>query len=349
MFRLTLLPAEDGDCLLLDYGSEDKQFHILVDGGRTSAYETARPLLEAIRRRGERIDLLVLTHIDADHIEGLLPFITDQRIPVEVAEVWYNGFDQLSALELFGPEQGDAFTDALHRRGWPWNTAFSRGPIVLPDGKPMEVAGPGGLAISLLSPTTSALARLRAHWMEFRRLDDRNEEEQIVPPELETYGPKLETTPGNVGALAGAATSQDRTVPNGSSIAFIAEFEGRRLLLAADAHPADLVRSLRHLNATAPQTIHLAKISHHGSKANTTTQLINEMNARRFAISTSGARNKHPNPEAIARLIWGRPPVVELHFNYRSEYTEVWDGETMKASFGHVCFYGDDGTISVDV
>jgi glyoxylase-like metal-dependent hydrolase (beta-lactamase superfamily II) len=158
MFRLTMLPAEDGDCLLLDYGTEEEQYHVLIDGGRTSTYEAARPFLETIRKRGERIDLLVLTHIDADHIEGLLPLIADPCLPVDVAEVWYNGFAQLSGLEHYGPEQGDAFSEALARRGWPWNSNFGGGPVVLPDGKPLEVTGPGGLKILLLA-TDQACAR----------------------------------------------------------------------------------------------------------------------------------------------------------------------------------------------
>ncbi|RXF72860.1 ComEC/Rec2 family competence protein [Hansschlegelia zhihuaiae] len=351
MFRLTMLPAEDGDCLLLDYGTEEKQHHVLIDGGRTSAYTAARPYFDAIRARGERIDLLVLTHIDADHIEGLLPLIADERFPVEVAEVWYNGFDQLSGLELYGPEQGDAFSAALKARAWPWNTAFGGAAVVLSNGKPFEVAGPGGLKITLLSPTRQALAKLRATWVEYRQENGLPAAEPEVPAGLEVYGREaLEVTPENVGALATSATSVDRTVPNGSSIAFIAEHEGRRLLLAADAHPSDLVRALRDHNGRTAREIHLAKISHHGSKANTTKQLVQEMSALRFAISTSGARNKHPNPEAIARLIHGRPAGVELHFNYRTKFTEIWDAPAVTGAHGHRCFFGSsDGVISIDV
>jgi hypothetical protein len=191
---------------------------------------------------------------------------------------------------------------------------------------------------------------LQAKWIEFRQESGLPKDQPEVSAGLEIYGPKLEATPENVAALAGSATPEDRTVPNGSSIAFIAEHGNRRLLLAADAQPSDLVRGLRDLNAMSLQKIHLAKISHHGSKANTTTQLVKEVDAHRFAISASGARNKHPNPEAIARLIYGRPPGVELHFNYRSKFTEVWDEQAMRASFGHACSYGgDQGTITIEV
>ena len=41
----------------------------------------------------------------------------------------------------------------------------------------------------------------------------------------------------------------DRTVPNGTSIAILAEYLNRRVLLAADAHPERLTESLKSLAA----------------------------------------------------------------------------------------------------
>lgn len=346
-----MLPAEDGDSLLLDYGTEAKQHHVLIDGGRTSAYEAIRPALKAIADRGECIDLLVLTHIDSDHIEGFLPLVADPELPVTIKEVWYNGFDQLSGLELYGPEQGDEFSAALRERRWPWNTSFAGAAVVLPDGKPIELEGPGGLKITLLAPTKTALELLRRGWVAFRQEHAPPVEEQQVPAGLELFGSKLEVVPHNVPALADAATAVDRTVPNGSSISFIAEFEGRRVLLGADAHPSDLVASLRLWNADAAKEIHLAKMPHHGSKANNTVQLVRAMGAKKFAVSTSGARNRHPNAEAIARLIYYGGKEVSLYFNYKSAFTAIWDSDEMKRAYGHQCHFppGTPGLIAIEI
>lgn len=38
---------------------------------------------------------------------------------------------------------------------------------------------------------------------------------------------------------------EDKAEPNGSSIAFIAEYEGKRVLFGADAHPSVLMESLQ--------------------------------------------------------------------------------------------------------
>lgn len=44
-------------------------------------------------------------------------------------------------------------------------------------------------------------------------------------------------SPLNVEALARKPFIEDNAEPNGASIAFLAEFGGRRVLLGADAHP----------------------------------------------------------------------------------------------------------------
>lgn len=43
MIRLRMLPAEDGDCLLLEYGNADFTRRVLVDGGRHDTYKRIRP------------------------------------------------------------------------------------------------------------------------------------------------------------------------------------------------------------------------------------------------------------------------------------------------------------------
>jgi beta-lactamase superfamily II metal-dependent hydrolase len=68
--KLKAFHAADGDCLLLT--SSDGR-HALVDGGRARSFdEQAWPVLRAMAAADEPIDLLVVSHIDADHITGIL-------------------------------------------------------------------------------------------------------------------------------------------------------------------------------------------------------------------------------------------------------------------------------------
>lgn len=62
------LPAKAGDCILieLDYPS-----CILIDSGFRDTYEQhLKPLLLQLSSKGYHISLLIVTHIDRDHIEG---------------------------------------------------------------------------------------------------------------------------------------------------------------------------------------------------------------------------------------------------------------------------------------
>ena len=79
MFKLTAFPAADGDCLLLSFGETPPYCHVLIDGGRQGTYSILKPTLKAIAEVGEAIDLLVLSHIDADHIEGFLALVADRE------------------------------------------------------------------------------------------------------------------------------------------------------------------------------------------------------------------------------------------------------------------------------
>lgn len=68
--KLTVFHAEDGDCLLLT--SRDGHT-ALVDGGRARSFRASTwPVLRSMAEAGDVLDLVVVSHIDADHIEGIL-------------------------------------------------------------------------------------------------------------------------------------------------------------------------------------------------------------------------------------------------------------------------------------
>jgi len=73
--KLKVFFAKDGDCLLLT--SADGH-HVLVDGGRTSSFETqTQPALQELADKRTPLDLVVVSHIDADHISGIISLLQD--------------------------------------------------------------------------------------------------------------------------------------------------------------------------------------------------------------------------------------------------------------------------------
>jgi len=77
--RVTIFHVGDGDCVLLeapmsDENGDERQHRILVDGGRKTQFRKhARQTLADL----EHIDLVCVSHIDDDHISGLLVLIED--------------------------------------------------------------------------------------------------------------------------------------------------------------------------------------------------------------------------------------------------------------------------------
>jgi len=80
IFSLDVRRARKGDCLLLHFGSENEPGLIMIDGGPGSVYKQhLRPrLLEIRKSRGLEkndplpVDLLMVSHVDDDHIRGIL-------------------------------------------------------------------------------------------------------------------------------------------------------------------------------------------------------------------------------------------------------------------------------------
>ena len=71
--KIEILPAGAGDCILLEV--EKENYRILIDGGYAETYNRyLKQRLQVLATQGKRINLLVITHIDSDHIGGILAF-----------------------------------------------------------------------------------------------------------------------------------------------------------------------------------------------------------------------------------------------------------------------------------
>ena len=350
-FTLQAFPAGDGDCLLLTYGDAAPLRHVLVDGGRAGAWPSLKRRLAEIRDAGEELELLVLTHIDADHIEGVLAMAKDPELPLAPKRVWYNGYDQMGRIQAFSIPQGDEYSKLIAERGWPLNPGFDGGTVrVEAKPAPFDVAG---LTITLLSPDAAKLAAMRQAWAAWRTAQDaKRSSAEATPGGVQRMGRERMPDVLDVNALA-APTPTDPEPPNGSSIAFIAEWDGRSVLLGGDAHPDLLASSLAPLAAAAGGRlpIGLFKVPHHGSRGNVTREIVELLDCDDFLISTDGKRHGHPDPQAVARLLKYSPQRTRtLRFNYRTDRTRPWDDPALKAKHDYVTQYGEpDGHLLVDI
>jgi beta-lactamase superfamily II metal-dependent hydrolase len=327
-----MFPASDGDCLLLEYGEHHPDRTILIDGGRKGTYQTLRPALAELGSEGRQIDLLVVTHIDQDHILGILAFFEDPQRPIAVGDIWFNGYDQLkdSPLESFGARDGELLTTALLRQRIPWNQAFGGASIEV--GRPFQPLDDGA-TITILAPDRHALDDLVDTWENECRhhgLIPGADPDDLPPEGLEAFGTI------DIDELAAEPFERDGSLPNRSSIAFLFEHSGVRILFTGDGDDPRLVTSLEPLAAAEGGRIRLdaLKVSHHGSRKNTSRQLLDLIDCRKFLISTSGARHHHPDPIAMARIIKHGGTGKELVFNYRDRAAE-WNVGDWKDTYSY--------------
>lgn len=118
IFTLEALEAKHGDALVLYHGKKDADRSVVViDGGPHKVYRgSLRKRLESLRHEGEdlHIPLVMVSHLDEDHIQGLVD-LTDELVemsedpenlpedllnedvalPYRIDEFWYNGFDKI--------------------------------------------------------------------------------------------------------------------------------------------------------------------------------------------------------------------------------------------------------------
>jgi beta-lactamase superfamily II metal-dependent hydrolase len=346
MLRIEMLPAHHGDALLIEYGTAKKPFRVLIDGG-------TRRSLDAVKRRlGEigtpvALELMVVTHVDDDHIGGALALLTSKPKLIAPKDVWFNAFKHLFPPDRLGPAQGEGLSTAIQRAKLPWNGAFENGSVVVPDAGALPKIKLGGDAtITLLSPSWSKLEKMRKTWK------DACKAAHLVPGKgaepTDVLGKRPPPKRLDVEALVKDKFTQDAAPANGTSIGFLFEHQKKRLLLTGDAHPAVLADSLDRLGGK--QRLDAWKISHHGSRANSSPSLLDRVDCSRFLISTNSDTFGHPDPEAIARIV-ARPGKKTIYFNYDTPYTRPWSDVTLRQNHKYAAVYGDvvEGWLAIDL
>jgi hypothetical protein len=344
LFRLRLLPADHGDCILLEYGDSSAPHRVLVDGGTPATWKPLGTYLRALPEEQRNFELLVVTHVDADHIGGALALFDDSVKGLSFDDIWFNGYRHLTELEDQGPVQGERLTTHLWPRIARWNKAFDgKAVVVESQGELPTKELPGGLQLTLLSPTRAKLAALLPKWE--KACAKAGLDPQVEPPPRPEG---LEPMGGlDVNGLVASAFVEDTAEANGSSIAFIASYGGRKVLFGADAHPTVLAASIARLPG-GTVAIDAFKLSHHGSKHNVSDELLAVVDTTRYLVSTNGSHFKHPDREAIARIVKRRVPGCELRFNYRSDYTAIWDNDRLRREWEFRITF-PDGTTDGDV
>ena len=352
--ELRFLPARQGDAIWIRWGDGHQ---IVIDMGTEEIGNRIHARLTALPETERQFELLVVTHVDRDHIGGVLTCLADPDVPLrglEFKDVWFNGWDHLhgrsvapatttSGLEGMGPAQGERLSSWLRNQSW--NKAFKGFPVAR-DGTDLPVKElPGGLKLTILGPTTTRLKGFQDNWK--KDVETALEKGTLteVSRGLEPLGSSTPPTLDDhldLDGLADSSFSKDSSEANGCSISFILEWEGRSILFTGDGFADDLVDALSLVNGGQPVGIDLFKVPHHGSKNNMTDDLVRAVRSPYWLFSSDGTQFRHPDAVAIARVLRSaRPRNPTLGFNVPSKFNRWWSKEEWRRRFGYRVAYGD--------
>jgi beta-lactamase superfamily II metal-dependent hydrolase len=315
--------AECGDASSVRFLGNDNKYHnILIDSG----YErTFRHVLESeiqnIVGNNEIIDLWIISHIHDDHIGGVVKYINtinDGEYSDIVKQYFYNppriysvnkSAKSISEFKSIG--QGDVFYEYLKTNNKLLDYDITN--LI----EPIELYG---LKLTILSPTSNKLDRLRSKYpLDSNKLLEIEEDEKIS----EAVAPKQNDYKTLINDFDLNKWKEDDSVENGSSISVLTEYNNKKILWLADSHPTDIVNSLEKLGINQDNKIACdwVKVTHHGSKGNNSDALYDLIECNNYLFSVNG-ENIHnlPSKECIARILRNKQRSKNSKYNFHFTY-----------------------------
>jgi hypothetical protein len=363
---LDVVKAKEGDCLLLHFGEADANGAptglILIDGGPRGVYDPHLKGRLAQVREGKQVaddeplpvDLLMVSHVDDDHVLGLLDLTREmiqakdahRMLPIQVSSFWHNSFDDIignrseDLTSLFTSQFGTAALsgDKLRAAAQTIKKEID------------ESNGPDDEAVTDSLMVLASIAngfRLQKDaeklgFPEHPEIDAdlimaQSEGVSIgqelmftvagpMQPELEKLQKKHdewldELKKKGKSPPAALAAYVDDSIPNLSSIVVLAELNEKKILLTGDARGDKIIAGLKLVGLLgrgddSVLQVDILKVPHHGSARNVETDFFRRIIADHYVFSGDG---KHGNPdrETLEMLFDARGrKSFTMHFTY---------------------------------
>jgi hypothetical protein len=314
--------ARKGDCSILHFGTPDEPGLILTDGGPSQVWKPQlKPRLAQIREARNvdhdqplPVDLMMLSHIDDDHINGILELTGElvtaadagEPLPLKIHQLWHNSFDDIigdtpkellasvtaayGVAGISGEFDSEGFAAAtaqvlasveqgIHLRddARRLNLPINKafdGKLVKADGKTKAVDMGKDLKMTVVGPMKHELLNLQKEHDAFLK---KSQKEKKAPASLAAF--------------------VDDSVANLSSIVVLAEATNKRILLTGDARGDKIMEGLEIvglLPKNGHMQVDILKVPHHGSDRNMETIFFERVKANHYVFSGNG---EHGNPE----------------------------------------------------
>jgi beta-lactamase superfamily II metal-dependent hydrolase len=321
MFALEAVKARHGDCLLLHFDNARGKTTIPIDGGPAGTWtDSLKPKLTALQKERDptaalRLPLVMVSHIDDDHINGVLEMTNEMVLTADrkgkpsfrIDRLWHNTLEGLVGLAPPAASTASVlasvaarFPDPGDQRGQKVLASIPQAERLLANARRLNIItndGSGtlvysgmarniaGVNLRVLAPSRKRLQELRAAWKQ--HLDQGKTKDEVA-----------------------TAAYTDRSVYNLSSIVVLAEFRGKRMLLTGDARGDDVIAGLEDaalMDRDGRIHLDLLKLPHHGSRNNVHKDFFERVVADNYVVSGDQVDFPNPHPETIEMLLSARP------------------------------------------
>lgn len=331
---INFIKALHGDAILVKVSEENSSINLLVDGGPGRAFRARQPgfpgdaelraVLDDIRAKGQAIDLLIMTHVDDDHIGGVISaFEHPDYLSALTKSVIFNSGQLIHAAFNLDPnpsnnikgnfqnlnrtsiKQGVTLEGFLDEKGIWIKRIFKQG----------DRHSLGRMTFFFLSPNDVNLKVLSEKW----------EKEKISP---NTAKNSTDYSKSYDELLKDDIFESDHSVHNGSSISFYVEIGEKKIMMLGDSFSETVEEGLEKMGYTEknPLQLDIVKISHHGSQKNTSCKFLKIIRSNKFVITTNGSQHGLPNKLTLARIHKIHPEAT-IYFNYPSMINKIYSVE----------------------
>jgi len=333
--RFEFFEAGCGDSIWI----ETENTNILIDGGFKYTFSDIFQKYILLQSMGKKLDLVILTHNDDDHILGLIELIKhekkylyhDGKLEPTIKQVWFNSlvFDTHNVDDI--SKSYNSSKNSLISFSKLMRDKDNRIPFIehistdlAKFQKPININDE--IEIILLSPNDRKLDDLLSAKSKNKNRDYSDYLEQInnnTSNIKQYYSKDSEKSLADFINLENESFEPDSTEANGTSIAFILIYNLKKYLFLGDAHIPLIVEELNkykeYYNSKGKIKFEFIKLSHHGSKANLNQDFLNLVETENFIILTNGSKFQHPDKETLSRIILKRPnknSIINFIFNY---------------------------------
>jgi len=369
-FSLDVRRARKGDCFLLHFGQENEPGLVMIDGGPKDVYKPQlKPRIEQIRRaRGLseqeplEVELLMISHIDDDHIQGILDMTREMIVTknsrqpqlVNILRFWHNSFDAIIGKKP--QELTSAFKSQFGIAGLEGDLSDAKAAEVEEEASP-ELTEQGVVADSLkvLSSVEQGY-RLRNDSTNLGFPPNSEFEGKLLM--AQEHGKRIEIGQGLTFTVVGPmepelqalyekhnkwledlqkekksppkvlAAYVDPSITNLSSIVILAQASDKRMLLTGDARGDKILQGLQlagllGADKTSRINVDVLKVPHHGSSNNLDQDFFERITAKHYVFSGNG---EHGNPEreTLQMLLDARgDDDFTMHFTYPLEEIDI--------------------------